>query len=254
MIALDFASWMSQTVAGDLVLAIPVALLAGLVSFFSPCVLPLLPAYLSYATGQSAADIISGNRRSGRMLLGSLLFVLGFAVIFTITGAVFGGIGLIIGQYRRLIEIAAGALCIVLGLIFADVIGFGQQTLRPIRASRIGLAAAPLLGAAFAIGWTPCIGPTLGVVLTLALNESSSSKGAVLAFCYALGLGIPFIITGLLFHRLNGRLAWVKKHMRAVMWFGGGLLILVGLLLLSGLWQPVLHTIQIWSSRFGIKI
>lgn len=254
MITLSFADWMTQTVAGDLVLAIPVAILAGLVSFLSPCVLPLLPAYLSYASGQSAADIISGKPSKWRLLVGSLLFVLGFAAVFTVTGAIFGGIGQTIVQHRRVIEIAAGALCILLGLIFAEAIGFGQKDLRPARASKVGLASAPLLGATFAIGWTPCVGPTLGVVLTLALNESSSSKGALLAFFYALGLGIPFMICGLAFQQLSAHLAWVKRHMRAVKWIGGAVLVIVGLLLLFGQWDQVLHTVQIWGSRIGVKI
>lgn len=254
MIPMDLGSWMTATVAGDLVLALPVAVLAGLLSFFSPCVLPLLPAYLSYATGQGAADIVGGTSPRRRMLLGSFLFFVGFAVVFVITGAIFGGIGQVLTQHRRTIEVVAGLLCIVLGLMFADVITWGRVTVHPARVSSVGVASAPLLGAAFAIGWSPCVGPTLGVVLSLSMNSASSGKGALLAFFYALGMGVPFIVAGVAFQRLAGSIAWIKRHMRVVQLIGGGVLVVVGVLLVAGWWTPILHQFQNWGNAIGVRI
>ena len=198
VVALDLGSWFRDTALdGSLLLAVPVAMVAGLVSFFSPCVVPLLPGYLSYATGLSGADLESARR--GRMLAGSLLFVLGFTAVFVSYGALFGAAGNWLLEYERQIEIVMGLLIIVLGLAFAGVIPLFQRDLRFHRLPAVGLAAAPLLGALFGIGWTPCIGPTLSAVSTLAFNEGTAGRGALLSACYCLGLGVPFIVVALAF-------------------------------------------------------
>lgn len=238
------AHWAQDAVNSSLIVGLPVALLAGFVSFFSPCVLPLLPGYLSYATGLSAGEVVQGTGRRRRMLAGTSLFVLGFGVVFVVFGVVAGGLGAALATHLRTIEIIAGLVCIVVGLIFADAIPLGQRTVRPARVGAVGLAAAPLLGAAFAFGWTPCIGPTLSVVMSLAMSEGSAVRGGVLAVAYALGLGLPFIIIGLAFDRFAGTVAWFKRHGRAVQRVGGVLLIIVGLLLLSGWWNVAVRSVQ----------
>jgi cytochrome c-type biogenesis protein len=241
----------TQAGSGSLALAIPVAMIAGLVSFFSPCVIPLLPGYLSYATGLSGADLASGeaDRHRGRMLLGSVLFVLGFTAVFVILGAGFGEFGrqlrgwLITSQDE--ITFVMGALLIVLGLVFAGAIPLLQRDWRIHKIPGVGLSAAPFIGAIFALGWTPCIGPTYGVILTLTYQDATAGRGALLSFVYALGLGIPFIIAGLAYRRTLGALAWVRRHQAAVMRAGGLMLVVVGLLLVTGWWDQIVSWIQI---------
>ncbi len=193
LVPLEAGGWVTEAIGGSMLLAIPVALLAGLVSFFSPCVLPLLPGYLSYATGLGASEIAAGVDRSarGRVLLGTALFVAGFALVFVSTGAVFGGLGRVLVQHQRVVSIIAGLVSIVLGLIFMGAVGFGQSTVRPGRVRAVGIAAAPLLGIAFGVGWTPCIGPALSVVLSLALNEGTAGRGALLALGQVDGDRVP---------------------------------------------------------------
>jgi cytochrome c-type biogenesis protein len=185
-----------QASSGSLVLAVPVALVAGLVSFFSPCVIPLLPGYLSYATGLSGADLASGaaGERRGRMLLGSVLFVLGFSVVFVALGTLSGALGAWLVTWRHTITWVLGLLTIVLGLAFAGLVPLLQREWRVHSVPAVGLAAAPLLGFLFGLGWTPCIGPTLAAITTLSLNEATASRGALLSGVYAVGLGVPFIV------------------------------------------------------------
>jgi cytochrome c-type biogenesis protein len=252
----DLGEWMKMAVGGSMLLAIPVAALAGLVSFFSPCVLPLLPGYLSYATGLSVSDItttsLSGQRR--RMLAGTSLFILGFACVFVSSGALFGSLGAALVAYRRPISIAIGIMSVLLGLVFAGLVPLWQGTLRLARAPRLGLAAAPFLGLVFGLGWTPCMGPTLSVVLTLALNEATALRGALLALAYALGLGLPFMVAGLAFTRLTGTLGWVRRHHLLLQRTGGGVLVGVGLLLVTGAWDALVVVLQRWAVSFGVAI
>jgi cytochrome c-type biogenesis protein len=228
--------WFTQTaLSGSLVLAIPVALVAGLVSFFSPCVVPLLPGYLSYATGLSGADLESARR--GRMVLGSTLFVLGFSAVFVTLGAASGALGDWLFLYTRQISVVLGILTIVVGIAFLGFVPWMQRDVRVHKVPAVGLGAAPLLGVLFALGWTPCIGPTLSAVQVLALNEGTAGRGALLSFVYCLGLGLPFIVVALAFRRMLGAVRWVRRHQAWVTRLGGVLLIAVGLLLVTGLWD-----------------
>lgn len=248
---MDLARWVTEAMGGTVLIAAPVALLAGLVSFFSPCVVPLLPGYLSYATGLGAADIAAGRGSRRRMLLGTSLFVLGIAAVFVATGALAGGLGAFLLTYQRLVSIVAGVVAIVMGLVFAGVLPMFQSDTRLQWAPRVGVAFAPLLGFAFALGWTPCIGPALSVVLSLSLNEASALRGAVLALFYSLGLGIPFVVAGLAFSRVSGAVAWVRKHQRAVLRVGGALMVLVGLAMVTGWWDHWMSGLRLWAAQFG---
>ncbi len=236
----------SQAAAGSLALAVPVAVVAGLVSFFSPCVIPLLPGYLSYATGLSGADLASGEaeRHRGRMVLGSALFVLGFAIVFVLIGAASGAVGVWLRTWQDEITLVMGAALIVLGLVFAGVLPWLQREWRVHALPGVGLGAAPLIGALFAIGWTPCIGPTYGVILTLTYTDATAARGALLSLCYALGLGVPFVVAGLAYRRTLGALGWVRRHQAWVMRAGGLMLVIVGLLLVTGWWDHLVQWVQ----------
>ena len=254
MTPLDLASWAETAVGGSMALALPVALLAGMVSFFSPCVVPLLPGYLSYATGLGAAEVVEGSPRRGRMLAGASLFVLGFAVVFVITGVVAGSAGQLLAAYRDVITRVLGVVIIMLGLIFAGVLKIGQRDLRLHRIPAVGVAAAPLVGVVFALGWTPCLSPTLGVVVNLGFNEGTAVRGGLLGFVYALGLGIPFVLAGLAFTRMASAVAFLRERQQLVMRIGGVLLIIVGLLLVTGTWNTLTAMLRQWASTFETVI
>ena len=247
------ADWFSQTaLSGSLLLAVPVALVAGLVSFFSPCVVPLLPGYLSYATGLSGADLESARR--GRMVLGSLLFVLGFTFVFVSFGALFGQLGEWLIVYSRPVSIVLGIVTILVGIAFLGFVPFMQRDARIHKVPAVGLAAAPLLGVLFGLGWTPCIGPTLTAVTSLALNEASAGRGALLSFVYCLGLGIPFILAGLAFRRMLGAVQWVRRHQAWVTRIGGIMMIAVGLLLVTGVWDLWVAYLRGWVGGFTVAV
>lgn len=253
MTPLDLGDWFRDTaLGGSLLLAVPVAIAAGLVSFFSPCVVPLLPGYLSYTTGLSGADL--ENARRGRMLLGSLLFVLGFSLVFISFGALFGAVGEWLVVYQRQITIVLGSLVILLGLTFMGVVPLFQRDLRIHRVPAVGLAAAPVLGVLFGLGWAPCVGPTLTAVVSLASQEATAGRGAVLGFFYCLGLGVPFIVAALAYRRMLGAVAWVRRHQVWVTRFGGLMLVAVGLLLVTGWWGHLVDQIRIWFPAFESSI
>ena len=254
MIALDIGAWFGQAVGGNMVVAVPVALVAGLLSFFSPCVLPLLPGYLSYASGLGAAEVVDGTGSRRRLLLGSALFILGVAVVFVTTGALFGGLGASLLGAQRLISVIAGVVMVVLGLVFAGWVPWLSTTRRPSWAPRAGVAAAPLLGIGFAVGWTPCIGPTLAVVYTMAMNEASAGRGAFLAFVYTLGLGVPFLLAAFGLDRLSVSIGWIRRHQRAVSRAGGLLLISVGVAMVTGWWDQWMAGLRQWAYGFGAPI
>jgi cytochrome c-type biogenesis protein len=254
MIPLDLAAWAETAVGGSMALALPVALLAGLVAFFSPCVVPLLPGYLSYATGLGAAEVVEGSPHRGRMLAGTSLFVLGFAVVFVITGVVAGAAGQLLVAYRDVITRILGVVIIALGLIFAGVLPIGQRDLRIHRIPAVGIAAAPLVGVVFALGWTPCLSPTLGVVVNLGFSEGTAARGGLLGFVYALGLGIPFVIAGLAFTKMTRAIGFLKQRQQLIMRIGGVLMIIVGLLMVTGTWNTLTAVLRQWAANFETVI
>jgi len=238
------AEWFQQQASsGSLLLAIPVALIAGLVSFFSPCVIPLLPGYLSYATGLSGADLADARR--GRMLAGAVLFVLGFSAVYVVVGFTAGSFGTWLVRSRTQLEIVLGVVMILLGLAFSGLVPFVQRDLRVHTVPAVGLGAAPLLGFLFGLGWTPCIGPTLAAIITLGINEGTAGRGALLAAVYCLGLGVPFIVAALAYRRALGTFQVIRRHQQWVTRIGGAMLVLVGLALVTGFWDQAVSWIQL---------
>ena len=226
---IDF--FVDQLFSGFLLVAFPIAILAGLISFLSPCVLPLVPGYLSFAAGYSKAK--------GRVFLGSILFVLGFSVLFISYGALFGGIGSRIATNDETITRILGVITVLLGLIFMGSFPM-MRTFSPKIATNGGLIGAPLLGFLFGIGWTPCIGPALATVQTLAFQESSAARGAILSFGYCIGLGAPFIASGLYLDKSERLRKYLTKRGDLITKIGGALLILIGIAQLLGLWTDLM--------------
>jgi cytochrome c-type biogenesis protein len=286
---------------GPMLVAAPVAAIAGLVSFLSPCCLPLVPGYLSYMTGLTGVDLagdvpdttntrpptepgpspVTGDRRTAvltappqtatnaphartharqvrrarrRVLAGSVLFVLGFTAVFVSEGALFGGLGALLLVHQRTVELVLGAVTVGLGLSFAGLLPGMRREFRIHRVPRAGLAGAPLLGVVFGVGWTPCLGPTLGAVQTLAYTQGSTGRGALLTFFYCLGLGVPFILSGLAFRRALSVFAVVRRHSQLVMRLGGGMLVIIGLLLMTGLWNDLTIQLRVWVAGYSTSI
>lgn len=244
----------NQTVMnGALLLALPVAVLGGLVSFFSPCVLPLVPGYLSYVTGVGGTDLAEAKR--GRMAAGAGLFVLGFTAVFVSTGALFGFVGQNLQNYQDVITKVLGVLMIALGVFFMGLMPWlSQREFRFHKKPAAGLAGAPVLGALFAVGWAPCVGPTLTSVNSLALDQGSAGRGAILSVAYCVGLGLPFILAAIAFRKALGAFSWVKKHYVWVMRIGGIMMIATGLLLVTGVWDSIVQQMQVWSNGYTVGI
>ncbi|MFG2054101.1 cytochrome c biogenesis CcdA family protein [Micromonospora sp. NPDC048930] len=260
--------------SGPVLLAIGAAALAGLVSFLSPCVLPLMPGYLSYVTGLAGADLEGRPRADtapaagddgatgggvavaappqtrtvaavkARVLAGTLLFIAGFTAVFVATAILFSGVGKLFFQHERTLEMVIGALVVVLGLGYLGVIPGLQREFRIQRLPAAGLLGAPVLGAVFALSWVPCTGPTLGAVLGMATVDGRTDRAVLLAVAYCLGLGVPFVVFGLGFHRLLGVFRAVRRNSRWVTRIGGALLILIGLALVTGGWQNFVIWLQ----------
>ncbi|MGI5427754.1 cytochrome c biogenesis CcdA family protein [Streptomyces sp. CA-179760] len=238
---------------GALLVALPIALLGGLVSFFSPCVLPLVPGYLSYVTGVAGTDLAEARR--GRMVAGASLFVLGFTAVFVSSGALFGYFGDTLQEHKDVLSKVLGVLMILMGVFFMGLMPwFTQREFRLHRKPVAGLVGAPLLGALFGIGWTPCIGPTLASVLALSSDQGSAGRGALLTVAYCLGLGVPFVLAAVAFRKALGAFGWIKRHYVWVMRVGGTMMIVTGLLLLTGAWDRIVQEMQVWSDGFTVGI
>jgi cytochrome c-type biogenesis protein len=244
--------------SGNLAAALLVAAAAGFVSFASPCVLPLVPGYLSYMSGLSGAEVDAGaSGRSGsvtaRVALAALLFVIGFSLVFVALGAALGGLTSWLIANREPVTRVAGVLVIALGLFMAGLVKAPWlYRERRVRADRVpaGLAGALPLGMVFGLGWTPCIGPTLGAVLGLAAATGGAARGAVLLFAYSLGLGIPFLLAGLGFRFALGWFAGLRRHVHRLELAGGVLLVAIGVLLVTGLWTDFLIWLQVRAGGF----
>jgi cytochrome c-type biogenesis protein len=233
---------------GSLLLAAPVALLAGLVSFLSPCVLPLVPGYLGYVTGLSGADLAEQKR--GRMVAGIGLFVLGFSAVFVAIGVLFSQASIWLRFQGAWVTQLLGVVVIVLGIVFMGGLGWFQQDRKIHRRPPAGLWGAPVLGFTFGLGWAPCIGPTLAAVLALNSGiDPDPAKGALLTFVYCLGLGLPFVLIAVGLRRGMGALSFFRRHQRTVMRVGGSLLILLGLLMATGLWGSWVVQLQDWFAN-----
>jgi cytochrome c-type biogenesis protein len=237
--------------SGSLAVALPIALAAGVLSFASPCVVPLLPGYLSYMTGVAVQDLQSARR--GRMLLGSSLFVLGFTVVFVSGGALFGGLGGRLIEHQATISRVLGVLVILFGLAFMGWIPLMQREVR-LPVPGVGLAMAPLLGLVFGLGWVPCLSPTLGTVTTLAYTEATAGRGALLAFAYCVGLGAPFVVAAVAFGRLTRAIDWLRAHQRPLNLIGGGLMVLIGALLVTGWWDILMIELRSWIGSGDIAL
>ncbi|RPK71389.1 thiol:disulfide interchange protein precursor [Streptomyces sp. ADI97-07] len=254
MYILAEATGVNTTVlSGALLIAFPISVLAGLVSFFSPCVLPLVPGYLSYVTGVSGTDLAEARR--GRMVAGASLFVLGFTAVFVSGGALFGYFGYTLQEHQELLSKFLGVVMILMGVFFMGMMPWmTQREFRIHKRPATGLLGAPILGALFGVGWTPCLGPTLSAVTALAASEASAGRGALLVFAYCLGLGLPFVLTAVAFRKALGAFSWVKRRYVWVMRIGGVMMIMTGLLLLTGVWGSVIQIVQSWSADFTVGI
>ena len=280
--------------SGPLLLAIPVAAAAGAVTFLSPCCLPLVPGYLSYLTGMSGTAVKPDSNNKGgppasgpgggsgtgagavatttaaaqvvaapvpprgRVMLGTLLFVLGFSVVYMLVGLALGSLGQALLAHQEGLSQILGGLVIVLGLMFLGVFdrfSFSGRIFRPQFRPQAGLAGAPLLGVLFGLSWTPCIGPTLSAVLALGVGTGSTTRAAVLVFVYCLGLGIPFLIVAFAFQRGASLFSFARRHGRLITQIGGVMLIAVGLLEVTGAWSSAVLWLKIhWLSGYNAPI
>ncbi|WP_265520995.1 cytochrome c biogenesis CcdA family protein [Oerskovia flava] len=255
-------------------LAIPVALLAGLVSFASPCVLPLVPGYVGYVSGMAAANagpapagpggtarggstgtaVATAAPARGRVLLGVGLFVGGFTLVFVLLMTAAGAVGVHLLRWEDVITRVLGVVVILMGLAFLGAVPFLQRERRFHPSPRAGLWGAPLLGIVFGLGWTPCLGPTLVAVQALALDEASAGRGALLGVAYCLGLGVPFLLIALGLQSSQRMLGFLRRHRLAIMRFGGAMLVLIGLALVTGLWSLLTGVVQGWLDGMTLVV
>lgn len=244
--------------SGSLLLAVPVAVAAGAVTFLSPCCLPLVPGFLSYVTGMSGSVSSVGAAARGRAVAGTALFVLGFSFVFVVFGFAVGGVGGLLRAHDAGLTQVLGGVTILFGLLFAglfDRFSFAGRIFRPSARPVAGLAGAPLLGLLFGLGWSPCYGPTLSAVMSLGLVSGTALRGAFLAFVYGLGLGIPFLLAALAFERVMSVLGFFRRHARLVSRIGGAMLVVVGLLEVTGLWATAIDWIRAnWIQGYELPL
>lgn len=248
-------SFAAAALDGPLLLAAGAAALAGLVSFLSPCVLPLVPGYVGYVTGLSGSSL--KEKQTWRVVVGIGLFVLGFTIVFVTLGTGFSYLGVLLKQWSEVVTRVLGVLVIIAGFVFMGGFGLLQKERRIHARPQAGLWGAPLLGAVFALGWAPCIGPTLSAVLSLSVSfggDGTVWRGTLLSFVYCLGLGVPFILLALAIHKGAGRLTWVRTHQVAIVRTGGIMLIVLGLVMASGLWNMWMNSLQSLIQGFGTVI
>ncbi|WP_084618286.1 cytochrome c biogenesis CcdA family protein [Jonesia quinghaiensis] len=245
-----------------MLLAVPVALLAGLVSFASPCVVPLVPGYVGFVSGLAAQGVGQHDTNttatkpvaSRRVILGVALFVAGFTVVFVAAGVLTGALGAALNQWSTTITRILGVVVIVMGLAFMGVFSALQWERRLHVAPRAGLWGAPVLGFVFGLGWTPCLGPTLVAINALALSEGTWQRGAILAVAYSLGLGLPFILIGGALERSQRILGVLRRYRVAIMRIGGGMLVLLGLALVTGAWNWLATQMSLWIGGVGTVV
>ena len=234
--------------SGSLLLALPLALLAGVIAFASPCVLPLVPAYLGYVGGMTTMPDSSDRAARRRLLMGVVLFVMGFATVFVLFSVAFASVGAALRTWLPIVTQIAGAVVFAMGFVFIGQVSFFQKQLAlPVRAAT-GLGGAPVLGVIFGFGWAPCVGPTLVAVNTLALSVGDIPRAVVLALAYSVGLGVPFILIALGLEFAAKSVAFIKKHLRVVNISGGVFLMLIGVLMMVGLWTAWMSELQVWIS------
>lgn len=238
----------ATVVDGALWVAIPIAILAGLISFVSPCVLPLVPGYLGYLGSASGTPLSAsdpkGRQERARLLGGVVLFILGFTIVFVAVTILGGAFGVMLVQYANVLTRIFGVVIVALGLVFVGFFGIAQRTLRPRMQSRAGLVGAPLLGFALGVGWTPCIGPTLAAIISMSWNLGDPARAGVLGLAYSLGLGIPFLLLAAGWGWASRSMTVVRAHIRAVNIIGGTLLIALGLAMVTGLWTALMSQLQ----------
>ncbi|WP_425844559.1 cytochrome c biogenesis CcdA family protein [Agrococcus sp. TSP3-2-1] len=244
--ALDPAA---AVLSGELLLSVPVALLAGIVSFASPCILPLVPGYLGLMGSLVGED---GGR--GRLIAGVALFVGGFTTVFVLGTALVGAVSSFLLVWSSLLVRVLGVLLIVLGLVFIGQMRFLQRVWKPQQLKAGGMWTAPLVGVIFALGWTPCSGPTLAAISALTVTTGSAGQGAVLGLAYALGLGIPFLLLAAGLGWMGSTIAWMRRHVRAINIAGGAMLILIGLLMVTGVWDLIMNEMQGWIASYATVI
>jgi cytochrome c-type biogenesis protein len=234
--------------SGSLIAAIPLALIAGLLAFASPCVLPLVPAYLGYVSGMSSLPIKGDVKARRRLLAGVMLFVAGFASVFVVFSVAFASLGALLRTWLPLVTQIAGVVVIVMGFVFIGQVSFMQkQFALPLRAAT-GLGGAPLLGVIFGFGWAPCVGPTLVAVNTLALSVGDIPRAVILALAYSLGLGIPFFLIAMGVQFATKSMSFVKEHLRKINIAGGAFLMAIGVAMVFGWWTVWMSQLQVWIS------
>ena len=238
--------------AGPLLLAVPLAALAGLVSFLSPCVLPLVPCFLGYVTGLTGEDL--ARQRRGRLLAGSLLFVLGFSAVFVLVNFTVGSLGYALQAHSVLLQRLLGAVVVALGVVVLASPLWAQRELKVRWRPRAGLLGAPLLGVVFGLGWGPCIGPVFAAIVALGWQSGTAARATGLAVAYCLGLGLPFVLVALGYGRGMRALGVLRRHTRAVNAFGGALLVLIGALLVTDGFNEIMGWLRGPTANFETVI